>query len=142
MVGRIPLRSFEQFTTEGADGGQGSHSHGDVVATTIDSAAFQGDIAIVLQGVPDTFTLDEYPMPFGIWDVTDPADPQFLGPLSLGNHFSADSLGDKPNDTKAVHGHYFYAIYSTGQMGTRTGPHKGPPRGYRGPVGSAVIRRS
>ena len=108
-MGRIPLRSFEY-------GSDSDHSHGDAVATRIESAAFQGDIAIVLQGVPDSFTVDEYPMPFGIWDVTDPADPQFLGPLSLGNVFSADSLGDKPNDTKAVRGHYFYAIYSTGDV--------------------------
>ncbi len=66
--------------------------------------------------MPDTLSVDEYPMPFGIWDVTDPTGPQFLGPLSLGNHFFADSLGDKPDDTKAVRGHYFYAIYSTGRM--------------------------
>ena len=110
LVGRIPLRSFE-YGSEPPD----VHSHGDAVATRIESAAFQGDIEIVLQGVPDTFTVEEYPMPFGIWDVTDPADPQFLGPVSLGNHFWADSLGDKPNDTKAVKGHYFYTIYSLGE---------------------------
>ena len=108
LVGRIPLRSREKFS---------DHSHGDAVATRIENPAFQGDIAIVLQGVPDTFTIDDYPMPYGIWDVTDPAQPRFLGSLSLGNHFFADSLGDKPDDTKAVHGHYFYAIYSMGQMG-------------------------
>ena len=56
-------------------------------------------------------------MPFGIWDVSDPAAPEFLGPLSLGNYFQADDLGDKPNDNKAVHGNYFYAVYSTGEMG-------------------------
>ena len=116
LVGRIPLRSFEKFTTQGPDNKEGSHSHGDAVATRIESDSFQGDIAILLQGVPDSFTLEEYPMPFGIWDVNDPADPQFLGPLSLGEHFPADSLGDKPNDTKAVHGQYFYAIYSKGVM--------------------------
>ena len=116
LIGRIPLRSVEKFSDDA--GGEGPHSHGDAVATRIESASFEGDIAIVLQGVPDTFTVDEYPMPFGIWDVTDPADPQFLSPLSLGNHFPADSLGDKPNDTKGVKGHYFYAIYSTGQMNT------------------------
>ena len=109
LVGRIPLRSFEY--------GNGSdHSHGDAVATRIDSAAFQGDVAIVLQGVPDTYSVAEYSMPFGIWDVTVPADPKFLGPLSLGNHFNADDLGDKPNDTKAVRGQYFYTVHSTGEM--------------------------
>ena len=116
LVGRIPLRSVEFGSKEGGGGGDDApHSHGDAVATTIDSAAFQGDIVIVLQGVPDTFGVDEYPLPFGIWDVTDPADPQFLGPLSLGNFFSFDILGDKPADTKAVKGHYFYMIYSLGE---------------------------
>ena len=114
VVGRIPLRSVEKFSED--LGGEGAHSHGDAVATRIESDAFKGDIAIVLQGVPDAFTVEEYPMPFGIWDVTDPAAPEFLGPLSLGEHFPADSLGDKPNDTKDVHGHYFYAIYSKGVM--------------------------
>ena len=110
LVGRIPLRSFE-YDSEPSD----VHSHGDAVATRIESAAFQGDIAIVLQGVPDTFGADEYPVPFGIWDVTDPADPQFLSSLSLGNWFSFDILGDKLADTKAVKGHYFYTIYSLGK---------------------------
>ena len=110
LVGRIPLRSFEHGS-EPPD----VHSHGDAVATRIESAAFQGDIAIVLQGVPDSFTEDEYPVPFGIWDVTDPADPQFLSSLNLGNWFSFDILGDKLADTKAVKGHYFYTIYSLGE---------------------------
>ena len=123
LVGRIPLRSVEKFSTVLA-GGDEPHSHGDAVATRIESGTFEGDIAIVLQGVPDSFTVDEYPMPFGIWDVTDPADPQFLGPLSLGEHFPADSLGDKPDDTKAVHGHYFYAVYNKGKMiNPRDGRH-------------------
>ena len=116
LVGRIPLRSVE-FGSEAGGGGSDDapHSHGDAVATTIDSAAFQGDIAIVLHGVPDTFGVEEYQLPFGIWDVTDPADPQFLSPLNLGNFFEFDILGDKPADTKAVKGHYFYTIYSLGE---------------------------
>ena len=110
LVGRIPLRSFEYDS-----GPSDVHSHSDAVVTRIESAAFQGDIAIVLQGVPDTFGADEYPVPFGIWDVTDPAVPEFLSPLSLGNWFSFDILGDKLADTKAVKGHYFYTIYSLGE---------------------------
>ena len=123
LVGRIPLRSFEMFSR--VDTGcrpDCPHSHGDAVATRIESPEFQGDVAVVLQGAPDTYSVDECPMPFGIWDVTDPSDPQFLSPLNLGNHFWADSLGDKPDDTKAVHGNYFYAIYSKGQM---TNPRDG-----------------
>ena len=106
-MGRIPLRSLEKFS---------DHSHGDAVATKIDSPSFKGIVAVVLQGVPESFSVDQYEMPFGVWDVSDPTDPQFLAPLSLGNHFSADSLGDKPNDTKAIYGRYFYAIYSKGLM--------------------------
>ena len=111
LVGRIPLRSVEKFNTSGED----AHSHGDAVATRIESAAFQGDVAIVLQGIPDTFTVGENPLPYGIWDVTDPANPQFLSVLNLGNHYQFDYQGDKPNDDKAAHGHYFYAVYTTGQ---------------------------
>ena len=113
LVGRIPLRSFEKFSKSVGD--SPPHSHGDAVATRINSAAFQGDIAIVLNGVPDTFNADDYPLPFGIWDVTDPTDPQFLSALNLGNSYSYDWEGDKPNDDKAVNGQYFYAVYNTGQ---------------------------
>ena len=71
LVGRIPLRSFEKFRRPADGDGEYTHSHGDAVATRIDSAAFQGDIAIVLNGVPDTFNADDYPLPFGIWDVSE-----------------------------------------------------------------------
>ena len=118
LVGRIPLRSFEKFSKSVGD--SPPHSHGDAVATRIESAAFQGDIAIVLNGVPDTFNADDYPLPFGIWDVTDPADPQFLSVLNLGDFHQFDRQGDKPNDDKAVNGRYFYAVYRTGQI---TDPH-------------------
>jgi len=110
LVSRIPLRRLSYFA---------NHSHGDAVATRIETDAFQGDIAIVINGVPDTFTVAEYPQPFGIWDVTDPSDPQFLSVLNLGNYsFNDESgdLGDKPNDSKAVHGQYFYAIYNKAEV--------------------------
>ena len=136
LVGRIPLRSLEFGSNN--DGGEGAHSHGDAVATRIDSPAFQGDIAIVLQGVPDTFSVDDYPMPFGIWDVTNPADPEFLGHLSLGHDTDSGNLGDKPDDNKAVHGQYFYAIYSMGdperqKHETRQRPSDGRSRLVRPP---------
>ena len=60
LVGRIPLRARGKF--EG-------HSHGDAVATLLTTAAFAGDIAIVLDGVPDSFTPADYPQPYGLWDV-------------------------------------------------------------------------
>ena len=112
LVGRIPLRGVEKFNT----GGEDPHSHGDAVATRIESAAFQSDIAVVINGIPDAFTVDEYPLPYGIWDVTDPANPEFLSVLNLGNYYQFDRQGDKPNDDKAVHEQYFYAIYNRGQL--------------------------
>ena len=109
LVGRIPLRTL---------GTQDSHSHGDAVATHINSAAFQGDVAIVLYGVPDEFAPASYPQPYGLWDVTDPSRPTFLSVLNLGNSshgIEAGSLGDKPYDATAVAGNYVYAIYHKSQ---------------------------
>ena len=105
LVGRIQLRSR---------GTRASHSHGDAVATHITSGAFQGDVAIVLYGVPDDFAPSSYPQPYGIWDVTDPRNPTFLSVLNLGNATHGNEggdLGDKPYDSKAVAGNYFYALY-------------------------------
>ena len=106
LVGRIPLR------TRGTVSG---HSHGDAVATHINSGTFQGDVAIVLYGVPDEFHPGSYPQPHGIWDVTNPAHPTFLSVLNLGNAshgHEAGDLGDKPYDAMAVAGNYFYALYN------------------------------
>ena len=109
LVGRIPLRTL---------GTQAGHSHGDAVATHINSGAFQGDVAIVLYGVPDEFAPAVYPQPYGLWDVTDPSNPTFLSVLNLGNSphgIEAGSLGDKPYDGMAVAGNYFYALYDKSQ---------------------------
>ncbi len=106
LVGRIPLRAL---------GTHDGHSHGDAVATHVNSGAFQGDVAIVLYGVPDLFAPESYPQPYGIWDVTDPANPTFLSVLNLGNGalgLEGGDLGDKPYDGKAVAGNYFYALYN------------------------------
>ena len=109
LVGRIPLRTL---------GTQASHSHGDAVATHITSGAFEGDVAIVLYGVPDEFTPASHPTPYGLWDVTDPSDPTFLSVLDLGGwlgslgHHEGGELGDKPYDAMAVAGNYFYALYN------------------------------
>lgn len=105
LIGRIPLRTRGRFE---------SHAHGDALATRISTDVFQGDIAIVQNGVPDTFAPDEYPEPFGIWDVTDPGNPEFLSVLNLGSSphgIEGGSLGDKPYDAKAVAGNYLFAIY-------------------------------
>ena len=109
LVGRIPLRTL---------GTQASHSHGDAVATHINSGAFQGDVAIVLYGVPDEFAPAFYPQPYGLWDVTNPGNPTFLSVLNLGSSrhgIEAGSLGDKPYDATAVAGNYVYAIYNKSQ---------------------------
>ena len=119
LVGRIPLRTR---------GTQDSHSHGDAVATHINSGAFQGDVAIVLYGVPDEFTPRFYPQPYGIWDVTDPSNPTFLSVLNLGNSshaIEAGSLGDKPYDATAVAGNYVYAIYNKSQTNGPTFRRRG-----------------
>ena len=108
LVGRIPLRNRAHF---------GRHSHGDAVATHIDTDAFQGDIAIVISGVPDTYVPKEYPHPYGIWDVTDPSKPQLLSVLNLGksSHKEEGDLGDKPHDLKAVSGRYFFTLYANAE---------------------------
>ena len=106
LVGRIPLRE-QAFSA--------SHTHGDAVVTHLDGAAFQGDVAIVLNGLSDAFAPQDYPQPYGLWDVTDPRSPSFLSALNL-DDWSFDGggeLGDKPLDIKAVAGNYFYALYLT-----------------------------
>ena len=112
LVGRIPLRTL---------GTAESHSHGDAVATHITSAAFEGDVAIVLYGVSDSVfppVGETYLQPYGLWDVTDPSNPTFLSVLNLGNSphgIESGSLGDKPYDDEAVAGNYFYALYDKSQ---------------------------
>ena len=107
LVARIPLRARGKY-----DG----HTHGDVVVTSLSTDVFQGDVAVILNGVPDTFAPTEYPESYGIWDVTDPAQPEFLNILDIGivrAGGDGGDLGDKPSDSKAVAGNYFYAIYGT-----------------------------
>ena len=101
LVGRIPLRE-QAF--------RGSHTHGDAVVTHLDGAPFQGDVAIVLNGVSDAFAPQDYPQPYGLWDVTDPSSPSFLSALDL-DDFSFDGGGELGD--KAVAGNYFYALYLT-----------------------------
>ena len=73
--------------------------------------AFQGDVAVVPNGVPDSFSPNDYPVPYGIWDVTNPSDPTFLGGLNLGFTPYDGELGDKPHLSKAVVGNHFFALY-------------------------------
>lgn len=106
LVGRIPLRT-RGFNT--------NHSHGDAVATHISSSVYEGDVAIVLNGVPDNIApTGSFPQPYGLWDVSDPANPTFLSMLSfkMGGMREGGDLGDKPHDSKAVSGNYFYAVIS------------------------------
>jgi hypothetical protein len=106
LVSRIPLRS---------QGFRQGYSVGDAVATHLSTASFEGDVAIVLDGVPDqSFDPQTFPEPHGIWDVTDPAHPTFLSGFQLGTapHTSeGGDLGDKPFDARAAAGNYFYALY-------------------------------
>ena len=105
LVGRIPLRSLGYFS---------DHSHGDAIATSLKTAAFTGDVAIVLNGVPDSFEPADYPEPYGLWDITDPTNPEFLSVINLGKSphgFEGGDIGDKPLDSKAVAGTHFFALY-------------------------------
>ena len=114
LVGRIPLRALGTYA---------GHSHGDAVATHINSGAFQGDVAIVLYGVPDEFHPGSYPQPHGIWDVTNPSNPTFLSVLNLGNAPHGNEggdLGDKPYDAMAAAGNYFYTLYDRGTRSAST----------------------
>ena len=111
IVGRIPLRTLGTYA---------SHSHGDAVATHVNSGAFQGDVAIVLYGVPDQFDPASYRAPYGIWDVTRPSNPTFLSVLNLGNAPHGNEggdLGDKPYDAMAAAGNFFYTLYDRGFRG-------------------------
>ena len=112
LVGRIPLRTLGTYD---------SHSHGGAVVTHIDSGAFQGDVAMVLYGVPDEFDPTSYPQPHGIWDVTNPCCIRFLSVLNLGNAPHGNEggdLGDKPYDAMAAAGNYFYTLYDRGTRST------------------------
>jgi hypothetical protein len=105
LVGSIPLRKRGYFEF---------HSHGDAVVTTVANETFDGDVALVLDGVPDSFEPAAYPQPYGVWDVSDPSHPSFLSVVNLGRSphgLEAGSLGDKPYDSKAVAGNYFFALY-------------------------------
>lgn len=64
--------------------------------------------------MPNTYTPDEYPWPYGIWDVTQPENPNFLGVINLGSSIlgNGGDLGDKPFDSKAVAGNYFFTLYA------------------------------
>jgi hypothetical protein len=133
LVGNIPLRMTafsHNLPFSPADYG---HAHGDAVVTSIDTDAFQGDVAVVFNGLPDDLSLNDYPQAYGIWDVTDTKEPRFLSAVNVGGLPSASSywerllatgegdLGDRPDDSKAVAGHYFYALYSDVDSGVRMG---------------------
>ena len=119
LVARIPLRQPGGQPTSFVFGQV--RTHGDAVATSLATAAFEGDVAIVLFGVPDDNT---DPAPYGIWDVTDPRNPTLLSVLNLGGgSFSlrdGGDLGAKPPDSKAAAGNYFYTLYvDTSDRGNR-----------------------
>ena len=80
LVARIPL---------GEGGWRGPnpaepHLCGDAVVTHLETEAFVGDIAAVLNGVPAGTSVSSTGNPIGIWDVTDPRDPQFLSHVEFG----------------------------------------------------------
>jgi hypothetical protein len=107
LVSRIPLRER---------GALDDHTHGDAIAAHITGPSFEGDIAVVLNGVPDMFSPEDYPQPYGIWDVTDPSNPLFLSILDIGYQRAgreSGDLGDKPYDSKAIVGTHLYTVNDT-----------------------------
>ena len=109
LVGRIPLRHDQYFPYDNP------HGHGDAVVTSLTTTWFSGDVAIVRDGVPNTYDGANYPEVFGMWDVTEPSEPHFLeGVISLGSSplgNGGGDLGDKPYDSMAVSDHYFFTLY-------------------------------
>jgi hypothetical protein len=80
LVARIPL---------GEGGWRGPnpaepHLCGDAVVTHLETDAFVGDVAAVLNGVPVGTSVSNTGNPIGIWDVTDPKNPQFLSHVEFG----------------------------------------------------------
>ena len=108
QVGLIPLRHDSYFFRNDP------HGHGDAVVTSLTTTWFSGDVAIVRDGVPNTYDGANYPEVFGMWDVTEPSEPRFLeGVISLGLSplGNGGTLGDKPFDSMAVSDHYFFTLY-------------------------------
>ena len=80
LVARIPL---------GEGGWRGPnpaepHLCGDAVVTHLETDVFVGDVAVVLNGVPTGTSVSSTGNPIGIWDVTDPKNPQFLSHVEFG----------------------------------------------------------
>ncbi len=133
LVGNIPLRRTAFSHPLPFKPAEYGHAHGDAVVTSIDTAAFHGDVAVVLNGLPDDLSPEDYPQTYGVWDVTDAREPRFLSAVNVGGRPSASSywerllatgegdLGDRPDDSKAVGRHHFYTLYSEGESGVKLG---------------------
>lgn len=86
LVARIPL---------GEGGWRGPnpaepHLCGDAMVIHLETEAFVGDVAAVLNGVPAGTSVSSTGNPIGIWDVTDPRDPQFLSHVEFGAMLHGD----------------------------------------------------
>ena len=151
LVGKIPLRRAafsHNLPFSPVDYG---HAHGDAVVTSIDTDAFQGDVAVVFNGLPDDLSLNDYPQAYGIWDVTDTKEPRFLSAVNVGGLPSASSywerllatdegdLGDRPDDSKAVAWHHFFCAIQRRRFGCQDG--RGGPLGPSGPYSGRALAR-
>lgn len=105
LVSRIPVRRWDL---------RRGYSVGMAVAGDLDTEHFKGTIAVVTNGVPDTYTLSEFREPHGVWDVTDPANPKFLSIFGEGkdSFVAHGDLGfDYPKLGTALVGNYYYYLY-------------------------------
>jgi len=107
LVARIPL---------GEGGWRGPnpaepHLCGDAVVTHLETEAFVGDVAAVLNGVPTGTSVSSTGNPIGIWDVTDPRDPQFLSHVEFGRMAHNDYYVRQTS----IGGTLLFAVFGTGE---------------------------
>ncbi|HUF09253.1 MAG TPA: T9SS type A sorting domain-containing protein [Rhodothermales bacterium] len=104
LLSRIPLRRAHRLH---------GYSYGGAVVTDLDTDHFNGTIAVVTSGVPDRYTIWDWVEPFGVWDVSDPANPEFLSIFGEGEypHIGLGDLGDYPKLGTAIAGTHFFYLY-------------------------------
>jgi hypothetical protein len=105
LVARIPL---------GEGGWRGPaepHLCGDAVVTHLETEAFVGDIAAVLNGVPAGTSVSSTGNPIGIWDVTDPRDPQFFSHVEFGRMAHNDYYVRQTS----IGGTLLFAVFGAGE---------------------------
>ena len=107
LVARIPLAEGRRAPFD-----EDHHLNGDAVVTHLETEAFVGDVAAVLNGVPPGTSVSSDVNPIGIWDVTDPKSPKFLSHVEFGAMYHNDSYLRQTS----IGGTLLFAIFGTGEM--------------------------